>query len=68
MRDRNSIPTKCPKCGIDHGVGDGKITCHHRIFWTCHICGHKWRQGQKFPGPSGLPVGVTLREFNKDGY
>ena len=53
--ERNSVATGCPQCGAKHEPGDGKITCHHRIYWTCHICGFEWRHGQKYPGPYGPP-------------
>lgn len=66
--ERNAIPTRCPACKTKHKAGDGKLTCHHRIYWTCTVCGNKFRHGQKFPGPSGPPKGVMPRKFNKDGY
>lgn len=65
--ERNAIPIRCPSCKTRHKSGDGKLTSHHRVFWTCHICGHKFRHGQKHPGGSGGPV-VVRTKFNKDGY
>lgn len=52
--ERNAIPMRCPACKVEYKNNDGKLTCYHRIFWTCHVCGHKWRQEQKYPGPHEL--------------